>query len=319
MRSIRQRLLLWLLVGLALVLAVSGYATYRQARAEINALFDYQLKQTALALRNQNLLTLAMSADPSEGESDLLVQIWDRNRGLLYVSRSSRELPFATQQGFTDLLWRNESWRLFALNVGDRILIGSQELTLLSARDALASAGIGVGKMTLPKMKVSTPSSGFPAMGQIESDPEPSMVRRADQFKLLSGVAEKALAMGKAGEAERLLASALADVIEATRAGRPLPPTLVDQAAKFSAKLATATGKGGWADYVIELYQAQKRPCPAHVIDELYNAMRKVTAVDMHRLRTYVAMLRQNLPRYGPAERFLFQRLEGLERLAALR
>jgi hypothetical protein len=145
------------------------------------------------------------------------------------------------------------------------------------------------------------------------------MVRRADQFKLLSGVAEKALAMGKAGEAERLLASALADVIEATRAGRPLPPTLVDQAAKFSAKLATATGKGGWADYVIELYQAQKRPCPAHVIDELYNAMRKVTAVDMHRLRNYVAMLRQSLPRYGPAERFLFQRLEGLERLAALR
>jgi hypothetical protein len=213
------------------------------------------------------------------------------------------------------------------LNVGDRILIGSQELTLLAAREgAFGSAGGGpggsgpggVGKMTLPKMKVSTPSSGFPPV-QIETDPEPSMVRRADQFKLLSGVAEKALAMGKAGEAERLLASALADVIEATRAGRPLPPTLVDQAAKFSAKLATATGKGGWADYVIELYAAQKRPCPAHVIDELYNAMRKVTAVDLNRLRGYVAMLRQNLPRYGPAERFLFQRLEGLERLAALR
>ena len=208
------------------------------------------------------------------------------------------------------------------LSVGDRILIGSQELTLLAARGDVkdgAAADRNVGKMTLPKMKVSTPSSGFPPMGQIETDPEPSMVRRADQFKLLSGVAEKALAMGKAGEAERLLASALADVIESSRGGRPLPPTLVDQAAKFSAKLATATGKGGWADYVIELYAAQKRPCPAHVIDELYNAMRKVTAVDLHRLRNYVAMLRQNLPRYGPAERFLFQRLEGLERLAALR
>jgi predicted component of type VI protein secretion system len=203
------------------------------------------------------------------------------------------------------------------LSVGDRILIGSQELTLLAANDG-TSGGMGVGKMTLPKMRVSTPSSGFSPM-QVENDPEPSMVRRADQFKLLSGVAEKALAMGKAGEAERLLASALADVIESSRAGRPLPPTLVDQAAKFSAKLATATGKGGWADYVIELYAAQKRPCPAHVIDELYNAMRKVTAVDLVRLRNYVAMLRQNLPRYGPAERFLFQRLEGLERLAALR
>jgi predicted component of type VI protein secretion system len=204
-----------------------------------------------------------------------------------------------------------------SLGVGDRILIGSQELMLLAARDLQQAGGMGIGKMTLPKMRASTPSSGYPV--QLDGDPEPSMVRRADQFKLLSGVAEKALAMGKAGEAERLLASALADVIEATRASRPLPPTLVDQAAKFSAKLATATGKGGWADYVIELYQAQKRPCPAHVIDELYSAMRKVTAVDLNRLRSYVAMLRQNLPRYGPAERFLFQRLEGLERLAALR
>lgn len=204
------------------------------------------------------------------------------------------------------------------LSVGDRILIGSQELTLLAARDPQNPATMGVGKMTLPKMRINTPSSGF-SVTPVEQDPEPSMVRRADQFKLLSGVAEKALAMGKAGEAERLLASALADVIESTRAGRPLPPTLVDQAAKFSAKLATATGKGGWADYVIELYQAQKRPCPANVIDELYQAMRKVTAVDLIRLRAYVAMLRQNLPRYNPAERFLFQRLEGLERLAALR
>lgn len=122
MRSIRQRLLLWLLVGLALVLALSGYATYQQARTEVNTLFDYQLEQTARALHNQNLLALAMSVDPGESESDLLVQIWDRNRGLLYVSRQARELPFVTQPGFNDLLWRNESWRLFALYTGDRIV-----------------------------------------------------------------------------------------------------------------------------------------------------------------------------------------------------
>jgi hypothetical protein len=125
--------------------------------------------------------------------------------------------------------------------------------------------------------------------------------------------------MSKAAEAERLVASALADVIEATRAGRPLPPMLVDQAAKLSAKLATATSKGGWADYVIELYAAQNRPCPAPVIDELYSAMRRVASVDLVRLRAYIASIRQNLGRYGPAERFLVQRLEGLERLASLK
>lgn len=121
MNSIRRRLLLWLLAGFSLVLAASGYATYRQARAETNALFDYQLQQTALALRNQNLLALAMGAE-SDGGGDLLVQIWDRSRGLLYVSQRQRELPFATQAGFSDLAWRNEPWRLFALHTGDRIV-----------------------------------------------------------------------------------------------------------------------------------------------------------------------------------------------------
>src|SRR5437764_15272008 len=39
-----------------------------------------------------------------------------------------------------------------SLAVGDRILIGSQELTLLAARDGAANVtGGGVGKMTLPK------------------------------------------------------------------------------------------------------------------------------------------------------------------------
>lgn len=127
MNSIRRRLLLWLLAGLSLVLAASGYATYRQARAETNALFDYQLQQTALALRNQNLLTLAMGAESDDG-GDLLVQIWDRSRGLLYVSQRQRELPFATQAGFADLAWRGESWRLFALQAGERIVQVAQPL-----------------------------------------------------------------------------------------------------------------------------------------------------------------------------------------------
>ena len=121
MNAIRQRLLLGLLAGLSLVLAASGFTAYRQARSETNALFDYQLQQTALALRNQNLLALAMGGD-SDSAGDLLVQIWDRSRGLLYVSQRDQELPFSTRSGFTDLSWRDRSWRLFALHAGDRIV-----------------------------------------------------------------------------------------------------------------------------------------------------------------------------------------------------
>jgi predicted component of type VI protein secretion system len=215
------------------------------------------------------------------------------------------------------------------LQVGDRILIGAQELTLLQGRAVTSrdhQQTTNNAKMTLPKMEPALripsdmgASAAMPPVEGSSSEIDPSMVRRADAFKLLGGVAEKALAMGRAVEAERLLASPLADVIEASRAGRKLPSGLVDQAAKFSSKLATATSKGAWADYVIELYAAQGRPCPAPVIDELYIAMRKVATVDVNRLRDYLSQLRGRLSSFGPAERFLFQRLEGLERLAALR
>lgn len=216
------------------------------------------------------------------------------------------------------------------VQAGDKIIIGSQELTLLEGRESAGreTASHQMGKRTLPKMPAATElmaaeraSSVPPSEQQMLGDPdaEPSMVRRADAFNLLGGVAEKALAMGRADEAERLLASPLADVVEASRAGKRLSPWLVDMAARFAAKLATATAKGAWADYVIELYDAQLRPCPAPVVDELYNAFRKVNAIDLVRLRGYVARMREKQASLGPAERFLLQRLEGLERLAALR
>ena len=211
------------------------------------------------------------------------------------------------------------------LRPGDRVQIGSQEMVLVAgATEAVRTATRNPLKMTLPKMPdsqsgsnpvLSTKPPGSPS----DPDAEASMVRRADAFNLLGSVAEKALAMGKHAEAERILASPLADVIEASRAGKRITPSLLDQAARFSARLATATGKGAWVDYVIELYQSQGRIVPGPVIDELYNAFRRVSAIDLGRLREYVAQLRDQLTTLGPAERFLFQRLEGLERLAAIR
>jgi len=214
---------------------------------------------------------------------------------------------------------------LVAVVGGDKILIGGQEMILLETRGIPAGniTSVGGAKMTLSKFEAVQPpvnDEGSVAPAQpSDFGAEASMVRRLDGFRVLGGVAEKALAMGRAEEAERLLASALAEVLEAGRGGRSIPASLAEQAARLSAKLATATGKGAWADFVIELYSVQKCPAPAQVIDELYSALRKVTSIDVGMLRSYIEMLRESLPKFGPAERFLFQRIEGLERLAVLR
>jgi pSer/pThr/pTyr-binding forkhead associated (FHA) protein len=233
------------------------------------------------------------------------------------------------------------------LKPGDRVLIGSQELTLVAAaietsktmdesmgRKTLSRVAAGPGaahgsdaptSVSVPPVTAppaTPPKTGAyatapPVSGSPESDA--TAVRRANAFKLLSSVAEKALALGRADEADRLLSGPVLELVEATRSGQRLSPTLVDTVARLAARLAGATGKGTWVDYVVELYRAQARPCPATVIDELNVAVRRVSSIDSAALRAYLAALQGKQASLGPAERFLLQRLEGLERLVGLR
>jgi predicted component of type VI protein secretion system len=213
---------------------------------------------------------------------------------------------------------------------GDKILIGSQEIVLLRAREnSLRETASMPGRGTLPKIMAAPEFVGAvepnDPYGKSKEEPltdaegDSNTMRRVTAFKLLGGVAEKAFAMGRADEAERLLAGPLADIADASRNGKPISPWLVDVAARLAAKLATTTLKGSWADYVVELYHAQGRCFAGPVVDELNNAFRKVNAIDLARLRAYLADLREKQATFGPAERFLLQRIEGLERLAALR
>jgi hypothetical protein len=136
---------------------------------------------------------------------------------------------------------------------------------------------------------------------------------------LLSSLADKALGLGRTEEAERILSGLTADVLRGLQQGEAVPADTVDLAGQYGVRLAVATGKGKWVDYVVAVYSHTGRPFPAAVIDELHSAIRKIDAVDVGALRAYVAQLRGKAAVHGPAERFLVQRIEGLERLAALR
>jgi predicted component of type VI protein secretion system len=143
--------------------------------------------------------------------------------------------------------------------------------------------------------------------------------RSVQSFALLGGVADKALAMGKAEEAERILQALLHDVLARAREGGAIDVGVTEPAARYAARLAGATAKASWVDYAFELYRRQRRVLPAPVIDELYTVVRKVRNLELAGIRAYLDALREVSPSFGPADRFLVQRIEGLERQIALK
>ena len=219
------------------------------------------------------------------------------------------------------------------LRIGDRILIGAQEMTLLESKSeeqpGLTSTA-RLARLSISKIPQEPRGSGTSTASHfVTAPPAVSVNPREDTMQaprrpvgglsVIASVAEKSLSMNRVEEAERIVTASLQDVLEQLRSGQHVGSEVVDLAARLAARLASGSGKGAWVDYVIELYFREGRPCPAPVIDELYIALRKVNSVQTQQLRDYVARLRERVAGFGPAERFLFQRLEGLERLAGLR
>jgi hypothetical protein len=141
--------------------------------------------------------------------------------------------------------------------------------------------------------------------------------QRAATFGLLGILADKALAMGKGEEAEKLLFEQLDQLLVDAQRGVIVPLETTERACDYALKMGLATGNGRWVDYIFRLHAALGRPCAAPVVDELYTVLRKVKAVNLTVLRDYLEALRERSGSFGPADRFLLSRIEGLERLAA--
>jgi hypothetical protein len=206
---------------------------------------------------------------------------------------------------------------------GDAIRIGGQELTLygisgiplhpvgyLQSPPTSTMQDIRV-KEIFPEDDVKTCKSSSLVPPLTRSDPD----RRIHGLSLIGGVADKALAMGRVDEAERLLQRALTDALAKASHG-DLNPDFTEKAASYAIRLASGTGKGAWVDYVFDLYTALRALLPARLVDELYAVVRKVKHTDKARVRAYTACLREISHGFGPAERFVQQRIEGFERMA---
>lgn len=114
MKSIRRQLLLALFAAMFTALLLAGWATYRAARHEADALFDYHLRQIALSVRDQRFPdTRSFLAD--DGNVDYVIRVWDLTGLTIYYSKPHELLPELTQLGYSRAITGEGEWRVFAL------------------------------------------------------------------------------------------------------------------------------------------------------------------------------------------------------------
>ena len=130
MRSIRRVLLFWLLGIVMLGIVLAGVLIYRQAQAEANALFDYQLQQTAAALPSEPFSSvLGNNAASSDG---VVIQIWSRDGAQLYYSHPRSPLAPRAELGFSTEHTPSGDWRVYSAIVGDNVVQLAQPMAVRS-------------------------------------------------------------------------------------------------------------------------------------------------------------------------------------------
>src|SRR5262249_35800653 len=114
--SIRRRLLIWLLSSVLAGGLAAAVVVFFQARQEANEIFDYQLRQLALTLRDR-IFVPSQLAEVLQGEEalDFVIQVWAPDGARLYGSHPRIDVPGAVQLGFGQVEGGSGRFRVFAI------------------------------------------------------------------------------------------------------------------------------------------------------------------------------------------------------------
>jgi two-component system, OmpR family, sensor kinase len=134
MRSIRRQLLFWLVAIVVAGVGAAGWLIYRQALAEANELFDYQLQEIAAALPSEPFSQIFGAHN--EAEEGIVIQIWSRTGALMYYSHPRAPLAPRAELGFSTERTERGDWRVYGAIVGDNVVQLAQPL---SVRNRLAA------------------------------------------------------------------------------------------------------------------------------------------------------------------------------------
>jgi CheY-like chemotaxis protein len=183
-----------------------------------------------------------------------------------------------------------------ALQIGDRIAVGNQELEVCAVGDYLPSLE--------PTERISMPvpvRAPAPAPNDLAT------------LGTLADVAEKYVRLGHSQDAERILRPLLEGLLRFCHTGRVPLAHDVKLAVELALGIAESTRSGAWVSYVFELLATLEQVPDSEVLERLYRNFPALPGVSMASYRAYVEVLLRRLERCGPAQRFLIRRVQGLE------
>ena len=163
------------------------------------------------------------------------------------------------------------------LREGDRILIGTTEISLFETRDSSlqrlrvarpassapadritplvspAKKSLATPASKQPVKQPTTPVPAVPMRVPARAEHVPSTAR-ADALKMIGGLADRLAASGNLEEAAQVLSGHLRRILKGANSGLVVPADVAASAAHHALTLARWTKQALWADYVVELH-----------------------------------------------------------------
>jgi two-component system OmpR family sensor kinase len=131
--SLKRRLMLFVLGAVCLAALLQGVSAYRTALAEADAIFDYQMQQTALSMSG----AVPSPRHVMPEELELIIQGWSRDGLQLFAPPPRARLPQRAVLGFADVIGEDgKAYRVLSMQTGGQVVQVAQELAV---RERLAS------------------------------------------------------------------------------------------------------------------------------------------------------------------------------------
>jgi pSer/pThr/pTyr-binding forkhead associated (FHA) protein len=188
----------------------------------------------------------------------------------------------------------------------DRILFGTEEVLLVSSEEperlGAESGPVAIDRRDAeqpePKPQAQDPAASSPSSWRRappRSAPPLLTTQKADAFQLLGRLVDRMLAAGRHDVAVRILSDHMRSLLDGARTGQRLDAQVVEGSTRYALKLAGAANDAQWADYVVEVHMALRRPLPLPAARQLAGLLHNGMAIDRDLFLRYKDVLRTEL------------------------